>query len=180
MGSLAVFVFAVMLLLLQSAARTFLPASLPMPALVLMAALYPAFSSRWSISGTIVFAFLTGYVFDLAAGVPLGIHALSLPVTALVASAVGAIFEVRGPFSRAIGLFVFRLLFALVVVGAGRIGGAGAGFGGLGRLLLEAAATAALAPLLLGLFDRIERRTAGTPNVYARAGLSRGGLELPP
>jgi rod shape-determining protein MreD len=162
MRTLVVFLLAVLLSSVQSALHTLVPTALPMPALGLMAPMFAALSARWSISRTVVLSFLVGYVFDLLSGTQTGVHALAMPVVGLIGVLLGTRLRVRGPFARTVMTFVLTLLFGLVVLGTSRLGGAPAA-GSVGRFFLEAALTAAAAPPIYALFDRVERRFDSSP-----------------
>jgi rod shape-determining protein MreD len=162
MRTVVVFLLAVLLLSMQSAVHALVPTTVPVPALALLAPLYAAVSPRWSVSRTVVFGFLVGYVFDLLAGVPVGVHALAVPLTGLVAALLGTRLRVRGPFARTVMCFVMTLAFGAIVLGTSRLGGA-PGSGGAGRFFLEAGLTAAVSPPIFALFDRVERRFDSSP-----------------
>jgi rod shape-determining protein MreD len=162
MRTLVVFLLAVLLLSVQSALHTMVPTAMPVPALALLAPMFAALSSRWSISRTVVLSFLVGYVFDLLSGTQTGVHALAMPVVGLIGVLLGMRLRVRGPFARTVMTLALTVVFGVVVMGTSRLGGVPAP-GSPGRLFLEAALTAAAAPPIYALFDRIERRFDSSP-----------------
>jgi rod shape-determining protein MreD len=157
MRTLVVFLLSVLLLSVQSALHTVIPTGVPMPALALLAPLFAALSPRWTLTGSVGLAFCVGYVFDLLSAAPTGVHALAMPLVALTAALLGTRLRVRGPFARTVMTFLLTLVFGVVVIVSSRLGGA-QGSGRVGRAFLEAALTAAAAPPIFALLDRIERR----------------------
>lgn len=181
MRALGLFLFAVLLLLLQSVLHTLVPSPAPLPALALFCPLYAAFSPRWSLPGAVTFAFLCGYCFDLASGAPVGVHGFATPVVALVAAGMGTRLQIRGPFARAVAAFVFALGAGALVAGLRRwLGGGVGGVGGMRGMLLSAALSAAAAPVVFALIDRVERRFDRSAVRVGRPGGGRldTGIEL--
>jgi rod shape-determining protein MreD len=157
MGTLALFSLAVVLLVLQSVLHTLVPGPTPLPALALLAPLYAALSPRWSLPGAVANAFVVGYCFDLVAGAPVGVHALVMPVIAILGMLLGTRVQVRGPFSRVVAAFLFALVYGALVMLLYRLVNAG-GAGGWKALPLEAALSAVVAPPFFALLDRLDRR----------------------
>ena len=185
MRALGLFLLAVLLLLSQSVLHTLVPSPAPLPALALLCPLYAAFSPRWSLPGTVVFASLCGYCFDLASGAPVGMHAFATPVVALVAAALGTRLQIRGPFARAVAAFVFTLAAGALIAGLRRwlpaaSGASGATGGALRGLPLSALLSAAVAPPIFAIVDRIERRFDRSAVRVGRPGGGRldTGIEL--
>jgi rod shape-determining protein MreD len=157
MRTLVVLLFAVLLLVLQSALHTLVPLRIPVPAFALLAPLYLALSPRWSVPRAVVCAFIVGYVFDLVSGARVGVHALAIPLVVLIGTLLGSRLSVRGPFARAVTCFLLTLVFGVFILGTSRMAGT-PGMSGARSLLLEAALTAAFGPPVFAVLDRVERR----------------------
>ena len=157
MASVALFGFAVLLLLLQAVLHTLVPTTAPLPAFALLTPLYVGFSPRWSPAGATAFALVIGYLFDLVSGAPTGVHAFATPLVVLLGSFVATALQVRGVLARTVASFVLVTVFGSLVLGLSVLLNTGA-WRGFGRLIFEAAFSAATAPPLFALFDRIDRR----------------------
>lgn len=178
MRALMLFAVAVVLLTVQSTLHTLVPTKVPVPALAAMAPLYVAFAPGWTVTRALVLGFLVGYVFDLLSGSPLGVHALAMSLLVLVACLLGTRLQVRAALARIVMGFGLTLVFGGLVLACSRLAGSPAP-GRVGLLLLEATLSAAVAPPIFALFERIEQRFDPTA-VRARASRHRlaNGIEL--
>jgi rod shape-determining protein MreD len=171
------------LLLLQSVLLQLVPVHLPTPAFGVLVAMYVGLSQRWAVSSSVFVGFSLGYLFDLVAGAPRGTHALVYALLALGAALLGPRLTVRGIFLRTAAGTVVALLGGLMVAAVRALADNGPAAAGPRLILLEAALTGALAPLVLGLLDRLDGRVdaaRGEAGMVARGSKStRGGLELP-
>jgi rod shape-determining protein MreD len=171
------------LLLLQSVLLQLVPVYLPTPALGVLVALHVGLSPRWTVSSSVFVGFSLGYLFDLVSGAPRGTHALVYSLLALAAALLGPRLTVRGLFLRAAAGVLVAFLGGWLVVAVRVLAGSGTPPGGVRLVLLEAVVTGALAPLVLGLLDRLDGRldaARGEAGMVARGGKpASGGLELP-
>jgi rod shape-determining protein MreD len=171
------------LLLVQSVLLQLVPVHLPTPALGLLIALHVGLSPRWSVSASVLVGFSLGYLFDLVSGTPRGTHAFVYSVVALFAALLGPRLSVRGLFLRAAAGLLVTLAGGLLVTTVRALAESGASAGGFRLILLEAALTGAIAPLVLGVLEKLDGRLdAGRGEVRmldqgSRA--TRAGLELP-
>ncbi|HEY0706585.1 MAG TPA: rod shape-determining protein MreD [Polyangia bacterium] len=177
MATLVLFGCALLLLLLQAVLHTLVPTTAPLPAFALLTPLYVGFSPRWSTPGATAFALVVGYVFDLLSGAPTGVHAFATPVIVLLGSLLATALQIRGSITRTLASFVLVAGFGGLVLGLRALLRAGH-WNGLGHLTLEATMSAAAAPPLFALFDRIDRRFDRSA-VRMRPGRGRDtGIEL--
>ncbi len=182
MRALLTLSFALALLLVQSVLLQLLPVSLPTPAFGVLVAMHVGLSSRWTVSSSVVVGFCLGYLFDLVSGTPRGTHALVYSVLALTTALLGPRLTVRGFFLRTATGLIVTLAGGLLVAAVRLLAGSGSPAGGFRIVLLDAALTAALAPLVLALLDRLDGRldaARGEAGLVARGSKPSGGLELP-
>jgi rod shape-determining protein MreD len=174
--------FGLGLLLVQSVLLQLVPVHLPTPAFGLLVALHVGLSPRWNVFPSVLVGFSLGYLFDLVSGTPRGTHAFVYSVLALGAALLGPRLAVRGFVLRAAAGVVVTLIGGLLVLAVRALADSGAGAGGLRLILLEAALTGAIAPLVLKLFERLDGRldaSRGDARMLARGSQTGGGLELP-
>jgi len=105
-----------LLLLLQSTVLEFAPVHVVTPCIGLLVALHVGLSEKWTPSSAALVAFCTGYLFDLVAGVPRGVHAFVFVLMCLFARALAARLAVRGLVFKAATAFAASLLTAVLVV----------------------------------------------------------------
>lgn len=161
---------AYLLLILQS---TVLETSVHMvpPSLGLLVVMHVGLSSKWTISSAAVVAFATGYLFDLVSGAPQGVHAFVFVLMALFARGLTTRLAVQGIVLSAATAFVASLLASvLIVIVRAQVAPEG-GYGGLRLAPLEALLTGLVAPVILGLFRRIDGKV---DSARSRVGLARG------
>jgi rod shape-determining protein MreD len=182
MRGLATLFVGFVLLLVQSVLLQLVPVQVPTPAFGVLVALHVGLSPRWTFSSAVFAGFSLGYLFDLVSGTPRGTHTFVYSVLALLASAVGPRVSVRGFFLRASAGFVVTFVGGLLVGGVRAVCESASTAPGFRIILLEAALTGLVGPLVLGLLDRLDRRldaAGGEAGMVARGSRSRGGLELP-
>jgi hypothetical protein len=100
-----------------------------------------------------------GYVVDLMAGGPKGLMTFLAVVLFLLSRLVGAALAVQGRIGFALLTFFGTLLYglaALLLMAAVSPGDSAPGWGLVGRLLAEAAATAVVSPLVLALMKWVD------------------------
>jgi rod shape-determining protein MreD len=171
------------LLLMQSVLLQLVPVYLPTPALGVLVTLHVGLSPRWGVSASVFVGFALGYLFDLVSGTPRGTHALVYSLLALGAALLAPRLSVRGFVLRAAAGLVVALVGGLLVLIVRVLAGSGSPAGGFRLVLLDAALTGVLAPLVLALLDRLDGRVdaaRGEAGMVARGGKpGGGGLELP-
>jgi rod shape-determining protein MreD len=168
---------AYLLLILQSTVLELAPMHMVAPSLGLLVVMHVGLSSKWTISSAAVVAFATGYLFDLTSGAPQGVHAFVFVLMALFARALSTRLAVQGIVLTAATAFVASLLAAaLIVIVRAQVGPEG-GYGGLHLAPLEALLTGIFAPVVLGLFRRIDGKV---DSARSRVGLARGPHSFDP
>lgn len=158
MRPVATVIVAFLLLLVQSTWLELMPVHLPTPALGLLAVLHVGLSGRWSLSTAALMAFAIGYLFDLVAGTPRGLHPFAFVVLVLLARLLAARVAVRGAVMRAATGFVASLFTSLLVIIVRAQVAPDGGYAGLRQVPLEALLTAACAPVVLFLLERLDGR----------------------
>ncbi len=170
------------LLLVQSVLLQLLPVQVPTPAFGVLVALHVGLSPRWTVSSAVFVGFSLGYLFDLVSGTPRGTHTFVYSMVALLASGVGPRVSVRGFFLRGSAGLLVTFVGGMMVGGVRAVCEGASAAPGFRVILLEALLTGLVAPLVLGLLDRLDRRldsAGGEAGMVARGSRARGGLELP-
>jgi hypothetical protein len=165
MRSVATLAVGLLLLLLQSTVMEVSSVHVVTPTLGLLTVLYVGFSPlKWGPGSAALVGLALGYLFDLVAAAPRGVHAFVFLVMALFAA------------------FVASLLCACLIVVVRAQVSPESGYGGLRQAPLEALLTGAFAPPVLWLLGRLDGRL---DPALLRVGLSRRraralGPGLPP
>ncbi len=170
MRSAATLLVALLLLLLQSMVLEFAPLPLAAPSFGLLVVLHVGLSPKWSPSSAALVAFATGYLFDLVAGAPRGLHAFVFIVMSLVVRLIATRLVVRGLVLKAATSFMASLLSALLIVVVRALVNPDGGYGGLRLAPVEALLTGLFGPAVLWLLDRLDGRL---DPARLRVGLSR-------
>ena len=166
---LALLAFGYLGVVLLTPLRQLVPQVVPFPDLGLLVVLYAAAVVKGSPSAGAAVAVGLGYVADLAAGAPKGLSSLTFGAAYFLLRALGARVYLGRTASQLLTSF---LLAAAVGTSQALLLAATAPYG-LWFLwkasLATAAATAAVAPVVLGLLRRLDRRVA--PEVILEGGL---------
>jgi rod shape-determining protein MreD len=177
MRSLIALTVAFFLLILQSTVLELAPVRMAAPSLGLLVVLHVGLSPKWSISSAALVSFATGYLLDLVSGAPQGVHAFVFTLMALFARALTTRVAVNGIVLGAATSFVASLLASfLIVVVRAQVAPEG-GYGGLRQAPLEALLTGIFAPVVLGLFRRLDGKV---DSARSRVGLARGPHSFDP
>ncbi len=170
MRSVVTLAASLVLLLVQSTLLEFAPPQLATPSLGLLVVLHVGLSSKWSPSSAALCAFCTGYLFDLVAGAPRGLHAFVFALMMLLARLGATRLVVRGVVLKAATAFVASLVAALLIVVVRAMVNPEGGYGGLAQAPLEALLTGLFGPPVLWLLERLDGRL---DPARLRVGLSR-------
>jgi rod shape-determining protein MreD len=157
--------FGYALTVLQATLQALVPVRVLVPELGLLVALYAGLTARTSVSAACAAAFALGYVTDLLAGAPKGLHAFVYVLLCLLAKGASVRLLLSGTWMSSAFAFVASLLGALVVLAA-RAQLDGAAFSSILIAPLQAAVTALFAPVVFGVLKRAARR----PRARASAG----------
>jgi rod shape-determining protein MreD len=160
-------VFGYALVVVQASLQAVLPLRIVAPELGLLVAIYAGLTAQ-NVSGACAVAFILGYVTDLLAGAPKGLHAMTFVIICLFGKGASLRLLLSGALMPAALAFVLSLLGGLIIV-ATRAGlvtpGSALGGPGLSPLAiapLQAAMTALFAPLVFGFLNRILGRLRQT------------------
>jgi len=156
-----------MLTVLQASVQALIPIRVLVPELGLLVAVYAGLQARDGVAGACAVALAVGYVTDLLAGAPKGLHALVFVLLCLMAKGASLRLLLRGAAVTAVFTFTCSLVGAILVVLV-RSETEGGGWGPLAIAPIQAAVTALFAPLVYAFLSRIEGRAR--PNERA-AGL---------
>jgi rod shape-determining protein MreD len=148
------------LTVLQASLQALVPVRVLVPELGFLVALYVGLSAKDDVAGACAVALVLGYVTDLLAGAPKGLHALVFALACLAAKAASLRLLLRGALVPAAFTFLVSLAGAAVVVGTRAHFGEGS-LRPLAIAPLQAAMTALACPLVFGMLARARaRRTA--------------------
>ena len=177
MRSAITLVVAYLLIILQSTVLELAPVRMAAPSLGLLVVMHVGLSGKWSVSSAAIVAFATGYLLDLVSGAPQGVHAFVFVLMVLFARALSVRVAVQGIVMGAAVSFVASLLAALLIVFVRAQVAPEGGYGGLRQAPLEALLTGIFAPVVLGLFRRIDGKV---DSARSRVGLARGPHSFDP
>jgi rod shape-determining protein MreD len=166
------------LLVLVSALGALLPVHLPRPEVGLLVVLYLGLSARGPLPTHLGVALLLGYLTDVLAGAPRGLHALSLAAMMVIARGASSRLLVARRWQEILVTFLASLGHGLLV--ASLVASPGASIWApsfserLRALPGPAIATALVAPIFFAFALRLDRRlgvTRGPRPLGARGGL---------
>lgn len=161
--ALAILLYVYGALIVLASLAALLPWQLPLPEVGLLVALHVGLSARGSAPANAAVGLGVGYLSDLFAGSPLGLHALTLAVVVLLARAASRRLLVRSGIQLMVVAFLATLLEAELLLTLS----SGASLQGLSTALRiapkVALITALLAPVLVAGLRRIDRRLAPEP-----------------
>ena len=146
-----------LLVVVQASLQALVPVRILVPELGLLVALHAGLSAPEGVAGAAAVALVLGYVTDLLAGAPKGLHALVFVLLCLLAKGASVRLLLRGSLVPAVFAFFASLFGALLLV-ATRAEIEGTGFGPLWVAPLQAAVTALFAPLVFALCARATGR----------------------
>jgi rod shape-determining protein MreD len=140
------------------------PWHLPAPEVTLLIVLYLGLLGRGSVSSHAALALAIGYLADLFAGSPRGLHALTLSLVMLVARGASSRLMVSSLWQQLVVTFAAALGHgALIVALSSSIAGDDLTSSALRLAPPTALVTAAVAPLAFALLKRVDRRLAPDP-----------------
>ncbi|HJZ86242.1 MAG TPA: rod shape-determining protein MreD [Polyangia bacterium] len=156
---LVLVVVGYMLTVLQASLQALVPVRVRVPELGLLVALYAGLTARGGVAGASAVAFALGYVTDLLAGAPKGLHALVFVLMCLLAKGASLRLLLRGSLVSAGFAFAASLSAAGLIV-LTRAQTESGTLAPLQMAPLQAAVTALAAPIVYGLLGRLEGRVA--------------------
>jgi len=161
------------LILCSSLAAVLRVPRVPAPDVVMLIVLFVGLTGRGTAASVCALGAALGYLGDLFAGSPKGLHLLACALLALLARAASSRLLVRGPIATAGVAFVTALGFGAAVVtlrvtalGDGPLGD-GFASADARAVLVSALSTAAAAPAVFPLLRRIERFFHRDPRALA-------------
>jgi rod shape-determining protein MreD len=129
----------------------------PAPDAVLLVVLFVGLAARGQLAGVCALAAALGYLADISAGSPKGVHMIAYGLLGVCARAASARLLVRGAFFTALVAAFFAVGFGAVVVGLRDALGAGAAWRALRDVPLAALSTAIAAPFAFAILRRVDR-----------------------
>lgn len=154
------------------------PRHVPGPDVVLLVIVYLGLSGRGGLSGACALALFLGWLADLSAGAPKGLHMVAYALVGLAARGASLRLLVRGGLLTALVAGVFSLACGALVVALRTSLSPSLGWAALRQVPLAAAVTALAAPPLFRLLRRFDRRFVRDPRTLGGDGNGRsvGGL----
>jgi rod shape-determining protein MreD len=158
----ALLAFGFLLLVSQAALSTLVPIYAFAPNLVLPLVIYLGVTHEVHVVRGAVIAFVLGYLLDAFCGSPMGLHTFILVATFIVARFAGLRFLMRGVFFQAALTFIVALLDGGTILALRAIFEKSASWSAENvqstalTLLIPAASTAFVAPLLFAAVRKIE------------------------
>jgi rod shape-determining protein MreD len=147
-----------LLCVVQASLQALLPIRLLVPELSLLCALAAGLYAREGIAGSCAVALVLGYVTDLLAGAPKGLHALGFVLLCMAARGASLRLLVRGAVAPALIALCASLLEGGLVAAVRAHSDAGAQPFHL--IILQALMTALAAPLVLPALARLDGRAS--------------------
>jgi rod shape-determining protein MreD len=150
-------------LILTASMQVLSPWHLPTPEVMLLVVLYLGLSGRGSVVAHVGLALVLGYLADLFAGSPNGLHALSLSVCMLLARAASARLLVTTQWHTVGVAALAALLHSLLLLLLSSTMYGNQVVNALGIVPATVCATALLAPLGFAALRKLDRRLAYRP-----------------
>lgn len=157
--------FLVLLLLgyamvvVQASIQALLPIRVLVPELGLLVALYAGLTSQQGVSGACLVALMLGYVTDLLAGAPKGLHAMVFVLACLLAKGASLRLMFQSSFIAAVFAFFASFATAVLIV-ATRAQVDHSSFGPLAIAPLQSLVTGIFAPIVFGILSRATAQRA--------------------
>jgi rod shape-determining protein MreD len=141
------------MVVVQASIQALLPLRVLVPELGLLVALYAGLTAQQGVSGACAVALLLGYVTDLLAGAPKGLHAMVFVLACLLAKGASLRLMLSSSFIAAVFSFFVSLLSAVLIV-ATRAQIDHSTMGPLAIAPVQALVSAIFAPLVFGILSR--------------------------
>lgn len=150
-------------LLAVSSLQALSPWRLPTPEIGLLVVLYLGLGGRGSASAHVGVALVIGYLADLSAGAPKGLHALTLALAMVIARAASSRLDVATPWHTLVIAAAAATAHSLVQLALSSTLYDGETLASLRLVLPTALATALVAPLVFSLLRKLDRRLQPDP-----------------
>lgn len=150
-------------LLVTSSLLALSPWRLPTPEIGLLVVLYLGLGGRGTAPAHVGVALIIGYLADLSAGAPKGLHALTLAVAMVVARAASSRLDVATPWHTLVIAGVAAVAHALVLLALSSTLYDGDTLASLRLIPAMALATAIVAPFVFGWLRKLDRRLQPDP-----------------
>lgn len=141
------------MVVVQASIQALLPLRVLVPELGLLVALYAGLTAQQGVSGACAVALLLGYVTDLLAGAPKGLHAMVFVLACLLAKGASLRLMLSSSFIAAVFAFFVSMLSAVLIV-ATRAQIDHSTLGPLAIAPVQALVSAIFAPLVFGILGR--------------------------
>ena len=141
------------MVVVQASIQALLPIRVLVPELGLLVALYAGLTSQQGVSGACAIALMLGYVTDLLAGAPKGLHAMVFVLACLLAKGASLRLMFQSSFIAAVFAFFASFATAVLIV-ATRAQVDHGSFGPLAIAPIQAFVTAIFAPVVFGILAR--------------------------
>jgi len=141
------------MVVVQASIQALLPLRVLVPEFGLLVALYAGLTAPQGASGACAVALVLGYVTDLLAGAPKGLHAMVFVLACLLAKGASLRLMFSSSFIAAVFAFFMSMLCALLVV-ATRAQIDHSTLGPLAIAPVQALVSAIFAPLVFGILGR--------------------------
>ncbi len=155
-----------------------LPGLRPGPDVAALVVLYVGLSGRGGPLGAALFAFALGYLADLSAGSPKGLHIIAAVLLSQAARLASARLMVRGViFTMVVATLYGALYFTLLALMRGALDPQGLrAFGApLAKVPLVVLSTALFAPVVFAALRRVDRVFTRDPRSLGSSGSGGGG-----
>ena len=147
------------MVVVQASVQALLPIRVLTPELGLLVALYAGLTAQQGVSGACAIALMLGYVTDLLAGAPKGLHAMVFVLACLLAKGASLRLMFSSSFIAAVFAFFASFACAVLIV-ATRAQVDHASFGPLAIAPIQAFVTAIFAPIVFGILSRATAQRA--------------------
>jgi rod shape-determining protein MreD len=134
------------------------PWHIPVPEVALLTAVYSGLYGRNGVGAQVLIGVVAGYLVDLAAGAPTGLHMFSIGAIGLGAHLLAPRLLIASVWQLFVVLYLAACAHGFVVVG---LGASQLGAEGLSELVLvpeHALLTSLLGPLIFALYRRIDQK----------------------
>ncbi|HUQ02583.1 MAG TPA: rod shape-determining protein MreD [Kofleriaceae bacterium] len=150
-------------LIVAATLQALAPFHLPLPELGLLVVLYLGLTGRAGAISHVVVALVIGYLSDLFAGSPRGLHALTFGVVMIVARSASSRLMVNSRWQEIVVALFASLAHGALLVAVAAPMYSGDALSSLRLLPMTGLATALSAPFALALFRRLDKRLAPDP-----------------
>ena len=147
------------MVVVQASVQALLPIRVLTPELGLLVALYAGLTAAQGVSGACAIALMLGYVTDLLAGAPKGLHAMVFVLACLLAKGASLRLMFSSSFIAAVFAFFASFTCAVLII-ATRAQVDHGSFGPLAIAPIQAFVTAIFAPVVFGILSRATAQRA--------------------